>query len=135
MLGPYRDRMELDYHWSKWIKEQFGSVEHAEKLIGKPLWTILENLTGPVNDELTLDGEHQFAVALYRRFVDDYISRKMGRVRRFLKSSGYPHLIFVRGGLSGNAVGVDHGYFPIDLATGSIHADVLMPSGRGMLPT
>ncbi|MEM7394874.1 MAG: hypothetical protein AAF492_21290, partial [Verrucomicrobiota bacterium] len=133
MLGPYRDRMELDYHWSEWIKEQYGSVRHAEAVVDKPLWTILEeNLTGPVDQELITDGKHDTAVAVYRRFVDDYISRKTGVVRRFLKSSGYTPLICIRGGPSGNSIGVDHGKFPVDLASGSVHADLLLPSGLGL---
>src|SRR5207244_2067085 len=68
--------------------EKYGSVDHAEEVIGRPLWNRDGHLTGPPDNELSADGSHRVAVAAYRQFVDDYMGRRYGEVKQLVRRLG-----------------------------------------------
>jgi len=131
-LGLEAERQKLDSYWESWLLEQYGSVEHAEELLGRPLWRNDGRLTGPSDDELKQDGSHRVAVAVYRRFVDDYMSRRYGELKRFLGQAGCRQLITARTGYGGTGNAWGDPQFPLDLAAGAAHLDFLSPEGWGL---
>ncbi|MFH0908494.1 MAG: hypothetical protein V1929_07015 [bacterium] len=131
-LGQYDDRCRLDAAWAAWIDEQYGSAAHAESVIGRPLWRRDGQLTGPPDGELTADGGHRVAIAVYRRFVDDHMGRQYGEVARFLRGLGLRQLISARSGYGGTGSTWSEPHFPIDPATGATHFDFISPEGWGL---
>ncbi|MBN1270336.1 MAG: hypothetical protein JXB04_12165 [Kiritimatiellae bacterium] len=131
-LGPYRSRCRLDPAWREWLAEQYGSVEHAEQVLGRALWREGEKVTGPPDHELTADGEHRLAVAAYRRFVDDYVSRRYGHIRRFLHSLGVRQLLGARTGFGGTGQAWPNQVFALDPASGAVHLDFISPEAWGL---
>lgn len=132
-LGLESDRSRLDADWRAWLIEQFGSVRHAEEVLGRPLWRRDGDVTGPPDRELALDDEaHRVAVAAYRRFVDDWVSRRYGAIRRFLAQLGCRQLLSARSGFGGTGNAWADPYFPLDLASGAVHLDFLCPEGWGL---
>ncbi|HBA82548.1 MAG TPA: hypothetical protein DCZ95_00495 [Verrucomicrobia bacterium] len=131
-LGSYQERCRLNPEWALWLREQYGTVEHAEKIIGRPLWKIIGQVTGPSDEELSTDGDHRAAVAVYRRFIDDYMSRQYGHVKRFLRSIGCRQLIGARSGYGGTGNAWGDRFFPIDPASGAAHLDFISPEGWGL---
>ena len=131
-LGLYEDRRRFDAAWTAWIEEQYGSAAHAESVIGRPLWRRDDQLTGPPDEEVTKDGDHRAAVAVYRRFVDDYMGRRYGEVERFLRGLGLRQLLSARTGYGGTGSVWSEPYFPIDPATGATHFDFISPEAWGL---
>jgi len=82
--------------WQKWLREQYGSIEHAEEVIGYPLWRNQDKLTVPPSSAFNSEGEHRVAMAVFRRFMDDHLSRQYGYIRRFLRRQGCPQLLSTR---------------------------------------
>ncbi len=131
-LGTYQERAALNAEWKLWLKEQFGSEDHAETVLGRPLWRIAGQVTGPSDEELASDGEHRQAVALYRRFVDDFISRRQGEIKRFLRSLECRQLMSARTGSGGFGKARDERLFPADPATGAVHFDFISLDAGGL---
>jgi uncharacterized cupredoxin-like copper-binding protein len=78
------------------------------------------------------DGAHRTAVALYRRFVDDFVSRRYGAIRRFLQQAGCRQLLSARSGYGGTGNDWGDRFFPLDLASGAVHLDFICPEGWGL---
>jgi hypothetical protein len=131
-LGSYQERCRFNPEWARWLREQYGTVEHAEAVIGRPLWKIGGQVTGPSDEELSTDGDHRVAVAVYRRFVDDYMSRQYGNLKRFLRSLGCRQLISARSGYGGTGNAWGDAFLPIDPAAGAVHFDFISPEGWGL---
>jgi len=131
-LGQYEDRRKLDAAWASWIEEQYGDAAHAESVIGRPLWRRDGQLTGPPDKEITTDGDHRAAVAVYRRFVDDNMGRRYGEVARFLRGLGLRQLLSARTGYGGTGSTWSEPHFPIDPATGATHFDFISPEAWGL---
>ncbi|OQA24259.1 MAG: hypothetical protein BWY59_02273 [Verrucomicrobia bacterium ADurb.Bin345] len=131
-LGREADRKRLDDAWRQWIVEQYGDVKHAEKVIGMPLWREAGELTGPPDEELTKDGSHRVRVAVYRRFVDDYMSRRYGHVVRSLRKWNVQQLVSARTGFGGTGNDWADPFFPMDPAAGAVHFDFICPEGWGL---
>lgn len=132
-LGTYEQRRGLDPAWRAWLAEQYGSIEHAEVVIGRRLWREEGEVTGPPDEELVADGVHRAAVAVYRRFVDDFVSRRYGRSERLVRSLGLRQLLGARSGFGGSGNPWADRYFPIDLASGATHLDFVCPEAWGLL--
>lgn len=131
-LGNYGQRCGFDAHWEAWLKEQYGSIEHAEKVIDRPFLIKDDHVTGPTDDELRTDGSHRAFVAVYRRFVDDYMSRRYGEVERLVRRSGCKQLLSARSGYGGTGSHWADALFPMDLGTGIVHLDFVSPEGYAL---
>ncbi|MBU1694162.1 MAG: hypothetical protein KKC51_09395 [Verrucomicrobia bacterium] len=81
----------LDPAWRAWLVEQYGSVEQAEQSAGLALWRENGEVSGPPDE-----GGEEPAVALYRRFLDDYFSRRVGWLRRHLDALGCRQMLTAR---------------------------------------
>ena len=124
-LGRFEERRALDRYWRHWLSEQYGSVQHAEEHFGAPLWRLHGRVTGPPDQALASDGDHRIAVAAYRRFVDDLVSRRYGESARFLRELGCRQLLTARTGYRGTGSAWADAELPVDPAAGAVHLDFL----------
>jgi hypothetical protein len=74
------------------------------------------------------DGEWRVMAAAYRRFLDDFISRKYREVCRLIRQLDPHHLIGARTGYGGGPFGAE-GAFPFDHTAGAKHLDFVSPEG------
>ncbi|MHB1457497.1 MAG: family 16 glycoside hydrolase [Armatimonadota bacterium] len=127
---------DWDKDWNNWIIERYGSISTAEQdwgfkpdrageLVASPK---LEQLSADPPASVGADGNWLKYVAAYRRFADDFISRKFNDGIRFMKQYDPNHLFSVRG--SGGT------YTPVDFFLNGIakHLDFISPEGYG-IPT
>ena len=126
-LGAEDQRRHWDGAWREWLIEQYGSVEHAEEVLGQKVWRDAESVTGPPDEALAVDTEERAWVAVYRRFVDDLVSRRLGQVRRFLAGQGNQSLLGACRGWGGPP-----GLFPLDPGSGSAHLDFVQLDAGGL---
>ena len=121
-LGDAAERSVYDRAWETWLVDQFGSIEQAEQVLGKPVWRKAGRVTGPPDAALSRAGPYPM-VAAYRRFIDDTISRRHGVVRRALGYGGFPQLVTAYTGIG--QAGIADGFFPLDAAAIAAHVDFI----------
>ena len=126
-LGREDQRRRLDEDWRQWLIEQYGSLERSEKIVGQTWWRHEGQITGPPDEALAVDGEGRAAVALYRRFLDDWFSRRLGHLRRFLAERGSKALMGARRGWGGPPERC-----PLDPSAGWIHLDFVALDAAGL---
>jgi hypothetical protein len=130
-FGSAGDRRRYDGEWASWLADQFGSVEHAEAVLGQPVWRDGERVTGPPDAALLEDGPQRTLVAAYRRFLDDLLSSRYGLVRRYLARHGCLQLVSaVNGGGLAPAACADEA--PIDPGAGVAHLDFVTLSAEAL---
>jgi len=124
-MNTAAERSLLDPAWRDWLITQYGNLQRAEKFMGKPDWKRNGLLSGPSNTELTSNGPHVVAVAVYRRFVEDYLSRRYGYLTRFVRSLGCRQLC------SSSSLSLKEcETTPQDILAGAIHFDFIAPSAE-----
>lgn len=127
--GNYNERRRHDSEWRVWLVEQYGSVENAERDWNFKLPRDENgNPTVPHDEHLLKDGEWRVMAAAYRRFLDDFISRKYREVCRFIRKLDPNHFIGARTGYGGGPFGAE-GAFPFDHTAGAKHLDFVSPEG------
>lgn len=127
--GNYGERRRHDSEWRIWLAEQYGSVENAERDWGFKLPRDEKgNPTVPRDEHLLNDGEWRVMAAAYRRFLDDFISRKYRQVCRFIRKLDPNHLLGARTGYGGGPFGAESA-FPFDHTAGAKHLDFVSPEG------
>jgi hypothetical protein len=127
--GNYNERRRHDAEWRDWLVEQYGSIEAAEKDWNFKLPRDEQgNPTVPRDEHLLNDGEWRVMAAAYRRFLDDFISRKYREVCRLIRQIDPHHLIGARTGYGGGPFGAE-GAFPFDHTAGAKHLDFVSPEG------
>jgi hypothetical protein len=72
-------------------------------------------------------------VQVYRRFVQDTVSRRCGEVRRFLVREGCRQLLTMRFGVHGLGNSGDEAMMPLDPLAGAAHLDFLTLDGSALL--
>ena len=124
--APQQERAALDGAWREWLVEQYGSPARAEKMMGKPDWRRDGMLTGPSEQDLAGYEKHAVATIVYRRFMDDFMSRRYGWLKRFVRNLGCRQLLSVA------ACPLNEWrHYPGDFTAGSLHFDFLAPSASG----
>jgi hypothetical protein len=133
-VGEERQRKRLDPDWQKWIEEQYGNIEEAEKDWNFELRKENGGITTPTQNQILNPADWNVMVAAYRRFLDDLISRRYGKVTRHIREVDPTHLIGVRTGYGGTGeMGIDF-RMPFDLISGAKHLDFISPEGYGLSP-
>lgn len=130
-LGNHGSRRRWDDEWAEWIDERYGNMESAEEDWGFPAPRSDGKITNPSDDQLTSDGQWRIMVAAYRRFVDDFLSRKYREAVQAVKEMAPNQLISVRMGYGGTGP-CQPGVFPVDLRSVAKHLEFLSPEGWGM---
>jgi hypothetical protein len=131
-FGDHAARRKWDSDWRAWIVEQYGSVAAAEAAWGMAAPIEDGQVTNPSDDQVSRDGPHRILVAAYRRFQDDLISRRYGRVCRSLKSMDPDTLLGARTGYGGTGHEWPARVMAYDLTSGAAHLDFVSPEGYGM---
>jgi len=131
-LGRRDQRRNWNRDWNRWIIEQYDSLEKAIEQWGfRP--EILDGLAdNPADDQLMNDGPWRIYVAAYRRFADDFISRRYGRITRLIRKLDPNHLIGARTGYGGTGQPGVVPAFPFDLLSGARHLDFVSAEGWGL---
>ena len=130
--GDHTDRTHYDGDWAAWIDEQYGSTAAAEKLWGFACPRAADGtLTNPSDDQLVNDGEWGVMVAAYRRFVDDWLSRRFNVVRTAIHKYDPNHLISFRVGYGGTGQVWPARMLAYDPLSGAKHLDFVSPEGYG----
>jgi hypothetical protein len=130
MLGAGDRRNRYDADWERWLREQYGSVEQAERVLGA-LWRWDGAITGPPDDVLWTDGGHRHAVIAYRRFIEDHRSRAMGHIGRALRRQGYRQMLTASFAAGWPGDREFERKLPLDPATGSAHLDFITLDAAG----
>lgn len=130
-LGSSADRARWDAEWRTWLQEQYGSVAAAERAFHRPVWQSNGQVTGPPDDQLVRDGDHRLAVAAYRRFADDLVSRRVGWLRRQLMAAGSRAMLTAAFDAALSPFEYD-ALFPLDPAVGAAHYDFLTLNLAGL---
>jgi hypothetical protein len=127
-LSRRADRLKLDTPWRNWLVEQFGSIERAEDVMGVALWREGGVVTHPPDEDLAVDGPRRAAVEVYRRFLDDLISRRCGEIRQALDDVA-PGLLFTS---SGSSLWSGRARLAAEPASGAALQDFITVSGEGL---
>ncbi|MBI4559874.1 MAG: hypothetical protein HY706_19975 [Candidatus Hydrogenedentes bacterium] len=137
-LGTYQNRRKYDRRFEQWLVEQYGSVDHAEKLWNCPANRKDGKLTGPWDEQLIWTGPgvapHRVMVAAYRRFADDLISRRYREVIRLARKIDATHLFGARTGYGGTGTPGVVTQMQFQLTSGAAHLDFVSPEGYGYGP-
>jgi hypothetical protein len=107
LCGEYRRFWDAD--WRKWIEERYGSLERAETDWGFPANRKEDgSITCPTDPQIGVsgdpdpsrseDGPWRRMVAAYRRFMDDFLSRRFNDATRDIRAADPNHLISFRQG-------------------------------------
>jgi len=100
--GNAKGRKGYDKEWEKWIIERYGSIENAEKDWEFPIPKKGKAITGPSDHQVREEGEWLKMVSAYRRFVDDFVSKKCTIATRLIKSIDPYHFVSFRMAHSGD---------------------------------
>ncbi len=133
-IPPRAERRRLDEAWRHWIEEHFNSVDEAELKLALTLWRERGRLAGPPDHELRRGPTRDRAVALYLCFLRDYVSRRIGLIRRWREESGYQVLLTARSAYGWPGDAPPDVLDVLDLSTGAIHLDLLFPDAWSVHP-
>ncbi len=132
VVGNHQEREYLDGKWAQWIKDQYGSVDNAEKEWNYPAPMNNGVITNPEDNQLTHNGPWRVMVCAYRRFIDDVVSQGYLNVRQTIKSVDSFHLIGARSGYGGNGSIWAENRLPFDLVAGAKNLDFISPEGYAL---
>lgn len=131
-VGDEAKRQGADNNWKRWIVDNYGSVENAEKDWGFELRKNADGrVHGPMDSQLMEDGPWRTMVAAYRRFWDDRLNRRYMETERFMRKMDPNHPISVRSGFGGTGTSASYAIpqMPMDLFSGAKHLDYISPEG------
>ena len=126
-IGPYSARQPFDSSWQRWVINQYGSIESAQKDWKYKAEQSKGIITGPSDKQLMNDGEWRIYVAAYRRFWDDEISKRYMQVRQNIRKLDKVHLMGARSGYGGTGSVWIADRMPFDLLSGAKHLDFISP--------
>jgi len=96
VLDNALERKHLNAAWQSWLIKQYGSVAHAQDVLGHSLWHTADTPGAPPATVLTNVPAASPAIATYFRFLDDHFSRHIGYIKRTLRSMGCKQLLTMR---------------------------------------
>ena len=130
-FGHYQIRRQWDKNWKEWIETNYGTEADSENDWGFPVprdeWG---NATSPSDVQVSSDGEWRIMVAAYRRFVDDFLTKKYCYAIRKIKEIDPNHLVSFRMSEAGNPKCFQSNY-PFDVRSIAKAVDFFEPEGYG----
>ena len=131
--GGYAARTRWDGEWEKWIVERYGSIENAEKDWKFAVPRAADGrLTSPSDAQVSTDGDWRVVVAAYRRFLDDFLSKKHLLAAQRVKSVDPNHLLSFRMSIAGDPT-VPAASMPYDFRGVAKSMDIMCPEGYGRI--
>jgi hypothetical protein len=133
--GNAAGRKSYDRLWERWVINNYGSIENAEKESGYKIPRKEENaVTSPADVLYNTDGEHTKMMAGYRRFTDDLVAERHSYACDLIRQYDPNHLVSARtistSGIPMWTPGFDTGF---DFASLNTAFDFLSPECWGML--
>jgi hypothetical protein len=134
MWGKHEDRKRWDSLWEKWVIEQYGSIENAEKDWGFPIPRDANGkVTNPSSEQIERDGEWRRMVSAYRRFLDILVYKEYSAARRRVKSIDPNHLVSFRMANAGDPTMRWEGRLAYDWPYLAGAVDILEPEAYGRI--
>ncbi|HSV75272.1 MAG TPA: hypothetical protein VLH79_16070 [Chthonomonadales bacterium] len=130
--GHYAQRKRWDPEWERWIVERYGSIEAAERDWGDPAPRVEGAITGPSDADLARDSSIPRVVAAYRRFLDDFLSRRHMEARQKIRTVAPHQLISFRKSTGGDPT-VPTASMPYDFAGLARSMDFMGPEAYGRI--
>lgn len=117
----------LETAWNRWLKTQYGTLTKAKQNMAKS--GLLKNNSIPLPDPALFasDGLHRIQAAVFRRFADDWFSRRYGFIVGYLDSLGCQQLISAYPDSSSGIAGM-----PFDITTAAHHFDFITASAAAL---
>ncbi len=129
----YRDqRRRWDGEWEEWIRQRYGSIEAAERDWGAPVPREDGKVAGPSDADVTAQSRIPRVVAAYRRFQDDFLSRKHMEARRKIRTLDQRHLLSFRMSIAGDPT-CGPTIMPYDFTGLARSMDFMSPEGYGRI--
>ena len=128
-------RAAWDGDWRDWLKQQYGSIEHAEKLFGAKLPRDNAGSVIQVTDDmLDSDSSNHAMVAAYRRFVDDQVAKIFEPKMAYMRSLDPNHLFSFRMNIAGCS-SVTPSAYTYDFQSLASEMDFMSPEGYAVTST
>ncbi len=129
----YRDqRRRWDGEWEEWIRQRYGSIEAAERDWGAPVPREDGKVAGPADADVTAQSRIPRVVAAYRRFQDDFLSRKHMEARQKIRTLDQRHLLSFRMSIAGDPT-CGPTIMPYDFTGLARSMDFMSPEGYGRI--
>lgn len=116
-----RNRAKYNNDWHNWIIERYGSISNAETDWNYKITDETGEITHPSDEQLKEDGDYRIMVAAYRRFMDDFMSKKWNIATQKLRELLPNQLISYR---QGNTLPHD-----FTITATAKHVDFFCPEG------
>jgi len=71
-----KNRLKYNNDWHQWIIERYGSISNAENDWNYKITNEKGKTIHPTDEQLKEDAQHRRMVSAYRRFMDDFMSKK-----------------------------------------------------------
>lgn len=134
MWGTRNDRKRWDAQWEKWIIDQYGSVENAEKDWGFAVPRDTNGtVTNPSAEQIERDGEWRNMVSAYRRFLDILLYKEYSAARRLVRSVDPNHFVSFRMSSAGDPTMRWEGRLAYDWPYLAGAVDILEPEAYGRI--
>lgn len=129
---PHRTYRRFDEAWQEWILERYESISAAEKDWGYRVRRLKGKIVSPSTRQIRHDGPWRRMVCAYRRFFNDYISKKYREVITAIREIDSNHLVSFRGSspwISSEGVG----FCPIHSPGVAGQIDFICPEAYGVV--
>lgn len=124
-VGDRSDLRRFDDAWEDWLEEHFSSITEAEQKLGISLWRDRGKIAGPPGASLRSTPPQDRAAALYRSFLTDFVSRRLGYVREMLRAREIPVMLTARSAYGWPEAWPAHVTDTLDISAGALHQDFL----------
>jgi hypothetical protein len=100
--GNYQARKRWDPEWETWLLKKYGSIAHAQEVLGEPIPTADGHITSPGDADVTASSRIPHVVAAYRHFLDDLLDQTHMAARRLIRTVDPHHLLSFRMSIAGD---------------------------------
>lgn len=126
--GRTGSRDEWDQRWTAWLIEQWGDLEAARNRLGTyaGVDSDARHARMPEVGAWPDGAETEQAWRVYRRFANDWLSRRTGYVVRMMRKAGWPQLITLRAQVEQDVAPKSSGlWVPVPPGAAAVHLDYL----------
>ncbi|MGC8669344.1 MAG: hypothetical protein ACP5VE_14650 [Chthonomonadales bacterium] len=128
--GNYAARKRWDPQWQSWLLRKYGSIEHAQQVLGEAIPTADGRITSPGDDDVRASSRIPHVVAAYRHFLDDLLDRTHMEARRLIRTVDAHHLLSFRMSIAGDPT-ADPASMGYDFTGLARSMDFMAPEGYG----
>lgn len=130
--GGYDQRKSWDGEWRRWIADRYGSVENAERDWGCSAPRAGGQVTSLSDADVSSKSTVARMAAAYRRFLDDFLSRKHMEARQKIRTVDPRHLLSFRMSIAGDPTAPPES-MAYDFTGLARNMDFVSPEGYGRI--